>query len=152
MKITKKAQGVIDLKRDEIDREINFMVKKMSDMVDASKKDMDTIIGTINLMVEQLSNSIDKKFNEIKMTYKEEQQALDHKKAYWQGGGGINEPLPGQKKYDDEVAEKVYPRGGDELQKFFKSNLDYSESPYFNMNKLNNIGEYEKLEDGRFDK
>lgn len=35
---------------------------------------------------------------------------LKNKSAYWQGGGGVNEPTPGQKKYKSDPAIVVRPR------------------------------------------
>jgi len=77
--------------------------------------------------------------------------------AYWQGGGGINEPEPKKQKYNPEKAEPVIPRGdGEDLQMFWKPNLDYGEGPWINLDKMEGKVvtdcKHTLIEDGRFKK
>jgi hypothetical protein len=47
---------------------------------------------------------------EIMQPYYSKQAVMTNKKAYFQGGGGVNEPTPGEKKYKSDPAIVVQPR------------------------------------------
>lgn len=78
----------------EIKQEIDQLednVKKSSDLSDALEKISSTLVE-IQKQINKLSNK---------------DSEMSKKQAYFQGGGGVSEPTPGQSKYPKEDADKI---------------------------------------------
>lgn len=61
------------------------------------------VIASVHAKLDKLQNDLDK----LSQINNKEITMVTDKKAYFQGGGGVNEPTPGKTKYEKEEADKI---------------------------------------------
>lgn len=171
-KLKKDAQqmgGVptVDVKRDELKKLVNDSLTQLNTAMEQAMGNLtQQITGQLNTIIQNLSKEVEIKLNEVKslipirtpQTTASDQNFLSSRHAYFQGGGGVNEPTPKKKKYKSDDIEHVVPRGdGENTPMFWKENFDYGYGPYINLDKMEGkkITDYEHTlnkDDGRYGK
>lgn len=154
----------IYMKRQELQKTINDALAKFKNILQTSQKQVaDDATRQMNTIVQKLNSDVNNKLNEIQRlipiaTTPATANRNIQLKAYWLGGGGVNQPSPHKVKYKPDEIEKAGPRGdGDDTPMFWKHNFDYGYGPYTNMDKMEGktITDYEDTmnkEDGRWNK
>lgn len=158
----------IYMKRQELQKSINDTLGQFKQILDTTQKQMtDQVTKQMNDLAQKLQTDVEKKLNEMqrlmpKQTTQQPMQADDRaisSRAYFQGGGGVNEPAPKKRKYKGDTPEHPTARGdGEKTPEFWKKNFDYGEGPYTNLDKKmkdkKTITDYEHtmFDDGRYKK
>ncbi len=103
-KLTEMDEKIRQLRSNEEAEQKEEKVDVQESTTEANTKDLmvkeaEPMLATILSRIEEL----DIKFN--KLASSNEENEMTNKKAYFQGGGGVNEPTPGKPKYEKEEAD-----------------------------------------------
>ena len=154
------AQSTVDVQKQELQTTItNYLTQFDKVMKDSQKKMNDQLTMQLNNIIQNLNRDVNSLIENVKTQTVPVPSADDglEANAYFQGGGGVNEPTPKKRKYKENTPKHPAPRGdGESTPMFWKPNFDYGEGPYQNLDKMKGkkITEYEDtlIPDGRYKK
>ncbi len=176
MPVELAGRPIAEVKKEELRKLVDITLTQLHGLLQQSTQP--AVMAKIDMLMRTLSKAIETKLNELKTQMTVTVPILTPPttptvsppsvpvsarsddgvvKAYWQGGGGVNEPKPKKRKYKVEPSERLGPRGdGEKLPMYWKRNMDYLEGPYSNLDKMegHEITDYEHTmkDDGRYKK